>query len=217
MNRLEDAIRRGAGFDLAMFPEFVVAAGNRRLEELRARAARALSPVAPAEVFATIDDPDVRAEGIAWDAATSRLYIGSLHGEIWQVDLQGRAERFVGPGTGLREVLGMKVDPERRLLWAVTGVFPDLFAGPRPKEDAGTTGVHAYDLDKRRRVRECPLDERPAVHGFNDLALARNGDVYVSDSPTGTIYRLPGGRCRFERLMQDDTVSFPNGIALSAD
>jgi sugar lactone lactonase YvrE len=215
MDHLEDAIRRGAGFTLD-FPEFKAAAGNARLEALRARAARQLAPVAPAEVFATIADPDVRAEGIAYDVATSRLYVGSLNGEIWQVDLQGRAERFAGPGTGLLEVLGVKVDPVRRWLWAVTGVFPDLLAGPEPKEGVGSTGVHAYELDTRKRVRECPLDERPILHGFNDLALASNGDVYVSDSTEGAIYRLPGGHCKLERLLQDDTVSFPNGIALDA-
>jgi sugar lactone lactonase YvrE len=54
-------------------------------------------------------------------------------------------------------------------------------------------------------------------HGFNDIALAENGDVYVSDSPTNSIYRLPGGDCRLERVIQDPRMSFPNGIALSAD
>ena len=66
-------------------------------------------------------------------------------------------------------------------------------------------------------MSECWLDERPVVHGFNDLALAESGDVYVSDSSTNSIYRLPRGECKLEKVLQDPRMSFPNGIVLSPD
>ena len=113
-------------------------------------------------------------------------------------------------------MLGLKVDRKRRLLWAATGVYPDPFV-TEPKKDAGLTALMAFDLDDGARVRECWLDERPVEHMFNDLALAQNGDVFASDSMTGSIYRLPGGECRLELVIQDARMSFPNGIALSKD
>jgi len=215
---LEQAIERGAGFDLATFPEFKDAADHAGLKSLAEQALANQQPISPPEVFLAIADTRIRPEGITYDADGGRLFIGSLNGEIWQIDLQGQLNRFAGPDSSLREVLGMKVDPRRGLLWAVTGVFPDFFAPTgEPKKDVGLTGVLAFKLETGERVRDCWLDERPTLHGFNDLAIAKNGDVYVSDSTANSVYRLPQGRCRFERLLQDVAMTFPNGIVLVPD
>ena len=98
----------------------------------------------------------------------------------------------------------------------MTGVFPDLIPTGEPKKDVGTTGLHAYDLGMGKRVRDCALDERPTVHGFNDMALASNGDVYVSNSTDSSIYKLSAA-CKLDRVMRDPAMSFPNGIALTPD
>jgi sugar lactone lactonase YvrE len=215
--RLEDAVRRGAGFDLATFPEFKSAPDTPRLSALRDQALQNMEPVAAPEVFLVLENESLRPEGITWDPVGRQLYFGSLNGEIWRADLNGKLQRFAGPGSGLREVLGLKVDAERRLLWAVTGVFPDLIPTGPPKKDVGTTGLHAYDLGSGKRVRDCGLDERPTVHGFNDMALASNGDVYVSNSTDSSIYKLSTNGCKLERILQDHAMSFPNGIALTPD
>jgi sugar lactone lactonase YvrE len=218
LEHLEQAINRGAGFDPMTFPEFKDVSGNRELAALADKARRNLAPVSPAQVALIVENTDIQPEGITWDADTERLFIGSLNGEIWQIRKDLTLARFAGVNSRLREVLGLKVDRERRLLWAVTGVFPDLFGlQGEPKKDTGLTGVIAFHLDTAEPVRECWLDERPTLHGFNDLALARNGDVYVSDSTASAIYRLPRGDCRLERLLQDFRMGFPNGIALSPD
>jgi sugar lactone lactonase YvrE len=216
--QLEQAIARGAGFDLFAFPEYKDRAADAEVAKLAARAAANQAPVAPPEEFLVIENAEIRPEGITWDADSSRLFIGSLNGEIWAVGEDRRLSRFAGPDSGLREVLGMKVDRARRLLWAVTGVFPDFFSAPdEPKKDAGQTGVVAFDLESGKRLRQCQLDERPVLHGFNDLALAANGDVYVSDTTANAIWRLPRGECRLEKLLEDPRMGAPNGIALSAD
>ena len=214
--RLEDAVGRGAGFDLATFPEFKAAPQTAQLSALREQALRNMAPVAAPEVFLVLENESLRTEGITWDPVGRQLYFGSLNGEIWRADLNGKLERFAGPGSGLREVLGLKVDAERRLLWAATGVFPDLIPTGETKKDVGTTGLHAYDLGTGKRVRNCGLDERPTMHGFNDMALAGNGDVYVSNSTVNSIYKLSGS-CKLERVIQDPAMSFPNGIALTPD
>jgi sugar lactone lactonase YvrE len=215
--RLEDAVRRGGGFDLATFPEFKPAPETARLRALRERALGNMAPVAAPEVFLVLENESLRTEGITWDPVGRQLYFGSLNGEIWRADLNGKLERFAGPDSGLREVLGLKVDAERRLLWAATGVFPDLIPAGEPKQDVGTTALHAYDLGTAKRVRNCGLDERPTMHGFNDMALASNGDVYVSDSTVNSIYKLSAGGCKLDRVLQDPAMSFPNGIALTPD
>jgi sugar lactone lactonase YvrE len=215
--RLEDAVRRGGGFDLATFAEFKSAPETARLRALREQALQNMAPVAAPEVFLVLQNQALRPEGITWDPVGRQLYFGSLNGEIWRADLAGKLERFAGPDSGLREVLGLKVDAERRLLWAVTGVFPDLIPGGETKKDVGTTGLHAYDLRTGKRARDCGLDERPTLHGFNDMALASNGDVYVSNSTDNSIYKLSGNGCKLDRILQDPAMTFPNGIALTPD
>lgn len=215
--RLEDAVRRGAGFDLATLPEFKAAPESARLNAVREQARRNMASVSAPEVFLVLENEALRTEGITWDPVGRYLYFGSQNGEIWRADLSGKLERFAGPDSGLREVLGVKVDAERRLLWAVTGVFPDLAPTAETKKDAGTTGLHAYDLSTAKRVRACGLDERPTVHGFNDMALASNGDVYVSNSMDNSIYKLSAGGCKLDRILRDPAMSFPNGIALTPD
>jgi sugar lactone lactonase YvrE len=214
---LEDAITRGAGFDLESFPEFKETATQQPLAALRDRALKNQAPVAPPEAFVALNDPPLQPEGITYDSADQLLYFGSLTGQVWKLDLKGKLTLFAGANAGLREVLGLKVDAKRRLLWFVDGVFPDLFPTDPPKKDVGITAVHAFDLRNRTRVRHCVVDDRPTQHGFNDLALAGNGDVYVTDSTTSTVYRLPSGECRLEVVMRDAAVTFPNGIVLTTD
>jgi sugar lactone lactonase YvrE len=218
LNLLEDATRRGARLDVSALPEFKDLEGNARFAAVAAKGRENTVPVSPPEVFLVIEDGNFQPEGITYDADTARLFIGSLHGEIRQVQTNGKPTHFAGEKAGLREVAGLKVDRKRRLLWAATSVFPDFPPTDAPaKPDLGVTGALAFDLDDGRRVRACWLDERPVLHGFNDFALAENGDVYVSDSPASSIYRLPGGECRPEKLIQDPKMSFPNGLALSPD
>jgi sugar lactone lactonase YvrE len=216
LDLLDEAIRRGARVDAAALPEYEALRTQGRFRALAARGLENRRPVSPPEEFLVIEDTTIDTEGIAYDEDTARLFIGSLRGGIWQVDLEGNMEAFAGAESGLREVVGLKVDRERRLLWVATSVFPDPFAS-EPKKDVGLSGVFAFDLDDGARVRNCWLDERPVEHGFNDLALAANGDVYVSDSAANAIYRLPGGECRLERVIQDPRMTFPNGIALASD
>jgi sugar lactone lactonase YvrE len=212
---LEEAVRRGARVDAAALPEYAGLASDARFAGLAARGLENSRPVAPPEEFLVIEDTSIDTEGITFDEDTGRLLMGGRR-NIWQVDLRANLERFTGADPGLREVVGLKVDRKRRLLWAATAVFPAAFS-VEPDDEAGLTGVMAFDLDDGARVRQCWLDERPVEHFFNDFALAENGDVYVSDSQANSIYRLPGGDCRLERVIQDARMSFPNGIALSAD
>jgi hypothetical protein len=71
--------------------------------------------------------------------------------------------------------------------------FPDLIPTGELKKDVGITALHAYDLGTAKRVRNCGLDERPTMQGFNDMALASNGDVYVSNSTVNSVAGFPDG------------------------
>ena len=156
--------------------------------------------------------PGGESEGIAFDPVSRRFFAGTGNGELLAINEAGQVSTFTS-GNGLRQILGIKVDPDRRLLWLVTGRYPD----PDAPADAGTGGIRAYNLDSGAIVTTVEVDERPILHGYNDLALARNGTVFLTDTNTNSIYKLvPGGKV-LELLLQDNRMTFPNGVVLTPD
>jgi sugar lactone lactonase YvrE len=215
LDALRQAVERGAGIDVTRVSEFQKLPPSPELENLVARASANLAPVPRAVVFAAIPDVTAQSEGIAYDPVSRRLFVGTTHGEILQADDRGSIATFVPRGSGLLQVLGLKVDADRRLLWAVHGTFPDLLSGAAPKPDDGVAGVNAYRLKDGQLGEKYLLDERPVLHGFNDLALARVGDVYVTDSAQAAVYRVHAGK--LEPFVRDEHLTFANGIVLAPD
>jgi hypothetical protein len=117
---LEQAVERGAGFELASYPEFAEASTGGAYQALAGRARANLAPVAPPEAWLVIENTNVQPEGIAWDGETSKLYISSFNREIWSVTPDRGLTRFAGAEAGLQQVAGLKVDRKRRLLWAAS-------------------------------------------------------------------------------------------------
>jgi hypothetical protein len=216
LKHLDNAIRRGAGLDLSLLPEFGKLSQRLEFVTLAQHARSNASPIGKAVLFARLRR-DTQSEGIAYDPVSQRLFAGSVQGEIFAIDSTGAVSTFVPPGSGLREVYGLKVDAERRLLWAATSVFPDLVPNGAPKQDLGVSGVFAFSLTDGRQVTERWLKDRSVPHGFNDIALATNGTIYITDSPTGSVYRLRPGAAKLELFVRDTRFSFPNGIAMWPD
>lgn len=216
LDHLAQAVRRGAGLHPERFAEFKPFAGDAQFEAVAADARRNLAPVARSAPFA--DLPDRESEGIAHDLVSRRFFAGTDQGELLAIDMDGKVSAFASGG-GLRQVLGLKVDTKRRLLWVVNGRYPDItYTDATRPADAGTGGVRAYHLDTGKPVTVVEVDNRPAqVHGFNDLALAPDGTIYVTDTNTQAVYALAPGGKTLELLLRDTRMSFPNGIAMSSD
>ena len=54
-------------------------------------------------------------------------------------------------------------------------------------------------------------------HVLGDLVIAKNGDVYASDSLTSKIYRIEAGRDELEIFLSGDAFSSLQGLAFSPD
>jgi hypothetical protein len=207
---LGDAVRRGAAFDPTRYTEFKSFEGDAQFGALVAGAKQNLLAVGKTTRFANL--PESESEGIAYDPVSKRFFAGTGKGELLAIDQAGKVSTFASGG-GLRQILGIKVDAARRLVWLVTGRYPEPDAPP----DGGTGGIRAYNLDSGAIVTTIEVDERPVLHGFNDLALAENGTVYVTDTERNSVYKLvPGGKT-LELVLQDSRMSFPNGIVLTPD
>jgi sugar lactone lactonase YvrE len=153
----------------------------------------------------TIAERGLHVEGIAYDARTGIFYVGSTtSGRVVAVDAAGRARDVAR--TGLREVLGLKVGGPRHLLWAAST------DDERPDGDSCIVAIDAATGAVAHRA--CVTGPG---HELNDLALASDGAVYVTDSTSGCVFHLAPDATRLSALVPPGRLHGSNGIVLTHD
>ncbi len=193
---------RDAGFD-AVWNDSGFQAVRKDLasEEAQTRAA----PVA-----FRLKDPKLIPEGIAYDSAGKRFFIGSIaQRKIIVTDAEGHARDFSGLSDKLDTVLGLTVDPTRGHLYAVSSSGFEESAKTERRN-----AVFLYDLKSGRLIDRFAA---PEAMQLNDLALAPDGTLYVTDSMSSTLFRKKPGETTLTRFGATEAVRGANGVALSAD
>jgi len=155
-------------------------------------------------------------EGVAYDARTEKLYISSVRKrKIICVDRNGVQRDFSRPEDGLWSVLGLKIDVQRRILWACSSKLPPMM-GFR-NDEGSRAGLFKYDLSTGNLLKKYILADTVNPHTFGDLALNADGEPYVTDSGTSAIYRLHGPSNRLELFIESPSFVNLQGIAFSED
>lgn len=160
----------------------------------------------PAKVLARLADPKLIPEGIAYEAKRKRFFVGSMaRSKIVVLDRSGKSRDWSRASDGLDQVLGLAVDARRELLWAVSSNGPH-----EPRRNA----LLAWRLTDGRLARRVAVPE--AVQ-LNDLAVAPDGTLWVSDSEASTLLRLRPEADRAERVIEAGRLRGANGVALAPD
>jgi hypothetical protein len=160
---------------------------------------------------------DLIPESVAYDPVENVHYVGSMYKrKIVRIDAKGVVRDFVpSKADGMWGVLGIKVDVERRELWAnvcnPTTTPPLLWPEP---ETVGSAAVFRYDLRTGRLKKKYPAGGPTERVCFNDLALTPGGEVYLTAGTDG-IYRIQPEKDRLEVFAAPP--DFANGIATSSD
>jgi sugar lactone lactonase YvrE len=172
---------------------------------------------APSQRAFTLPERDLLPESIAFDPATGSFYVGSMHRrKIVRRERDGRVTDWAGPERGLWSIIGIKLDPSARELWANScNLGDDLPMTPADSTTLGRGALVRLRLDDGSVVRryEPPPSARPIC--FNDLALSPQGDVFLTAGRTG-LWRLPRGGASLERVLRDSTL-WLNGVATGPD
>ncbi len=140
-------------------------------------------------------------ESVAYDAERGYMYVSNINGEpternevgfIARLDLEGNVESL-GWVTGLNAPKGLDIWGDRLYVADIdTLVEIDLDSG---------------DIIGRYRDADAEF--------LNDVAVAPDGTVYVSDMMADAIYRLRDGS--FERWLQTSELAGPNGLLVEED
>jgi hypothetical protein len=163
------------------------------------------------EVLFTVPDRDLVPEGLAYDPVEDAYYLGSVaKRKVVRVGRDRAVRDFTTEGQdGLFPVLGLRVLPERRLLYVMSAAEN----GP----DAGKSGLFVYDLKTGALVKKVLMEDQPPKHLFNDVAVSASGEAFLTDSEAGAVWRARPLKTELEPLVRAGTLAYPNGIALSPD
>jgi hypothetical protein len=175
-------------------------------------------PISSSQTAFALPDPMLMPEDITYDSADGSFYLGSLYEhKLVRVDSSRHVADLLNGDHGLYRVVGMKVDSRRRQLWFATWL---------PAQDTSLHGGAAVDrtqfgrFDLRAGRIALLLTPRDSTHShtFNDVALAANGDVYISETDANAIYRVRADVDTLELFVQlDSTFNSPNGLAITPD
>ena len=190
--------------------DFKIVAEEPRYQEI-ARALNGRVPtVADAPVAFRVAERDLIPEGIAYDPKRKDLFLGSLKKrKIVRIRPGGAVSDFVAPAAGgIGRVLGMRVDPKRDVIWAAAGPMRgDQASAPR--------GIYQFALEDGALLGAYALPEG-GEHLLNDVAIAGDGTVFVTDSEGGGVFRLKPGAKELDPLVPGGSMIYPNGIVVDA-
>jgi len=218
LEALDKSISMGIGVNADQDPDFGSLKDLTEFQKLMAHAKALNQPVSNSTEAFTVNELDLIPEGIVYNPSDGSFFIGSLYkSKIIKVDINGQASEFITERQdGLRPVTGMKVDQERGHLWACSQISSPGNRNHDPSE-MGWSGIFKYDLNTGKLIKKYTLFEAELPHLFNDLVILKNGDVYFTDSTTGSIYRIRKAQDKLELFLRSGEFTYPNGIALSPD
>ena len=151
-------------------------------------------------------------ESVTSDAA-GNIYVGSLGGTIYRAPAGSAvAVPWVTPTerNGLLSLFGVLADQRHGLLWTCSN--PNSFGPPDPT--AGSSVV-AFALSSGTHRAGYPFPAGPAA--CNDMAVAADGALYVTDTAQGRIFRLSEGADSLVLFAQGRELVGIDGIAFAAD
>ena len=207
LDRLEEV-----GMDDELDPDdFGTFAHTPAYRERAARFAARAKPIGKAARVTELRCAGLLPEGTAWDPKRRELLLSSGRRRTVVAVAADGSCRDVLPEAddGLLAVLGMTVDAATDALWVASAAAP-FMVGAKPAE-AGRTMISRIDLARGRVAVSYPL---PTPGLLNDVALARNGTVYATESRGGAVYRLPRGGSALQTVLAPGSLESPNGIVV---
>jgi len=148
-------------------------------------------------------------------ASDGTLYVGSAGagGVLRVAPGATQAEPWIAPATfGSRSVFGVFVDEPRGLLWVCSN---DLTSSKIVSPGSGPTTLRGFDLKSGAGKVSVAV---PGNDPFcNDIALAADGTVYVSESTNGRVLRLSPDMKSLDVWAADKQLLDIDGIAFGAD
>lgn len=194
--------------------DLVTLRGTRQWQEITGKIAANASPIGSFTPAFTMPDSDFIAEDVTWDPTGSRWFVSGIRRSIVvAVDRDGRITPFAQGNDIGRGFLALAVDSARGVLWATTEAIPQAIGFDTTI--AGRASLFRYDLKSGKLLQRYDMPATEA-HGAGDIAVGENGDLYIADTGTGSIYVIPNGGALVQLVKPGEFMS-PQGPAMDRD
>jgi sugar lactone lactonase YvrE len=161
----------------------------------------------------TINDTGVQAENLT-SSRDGTVYFGSTaKGTIYRAAPgAAQADAWIQASTaGLSNVLGVLADDARNTLW----VCQNNTGGRGGAPAVGQTALRSFDLKSGAAKATYPFPTNGGV--CNDMAIASDGTIYVTESFANRVHRLRPGAAALDLWITDERFAGIDGIAMLAD
>ncbi len=179
---------------------------------------KAAEPLVTSKMAFQLPAEAVLPEAIAWDAETGHFIIGTVRdANVVILNADGQpadsAPQFVSDKQ--MAVFDIAIDSQRRELWAATTAVGQQKGFKQA--DYGKNALLKFNLDSGELIGEYQIQPDGQPHGLGNLALAKDGTVYVADLRSPLIYTLAPGSENLTVLAGGAALPGIRGIALSED
>lgn len=160
----------------------------------------ATEPVARSNTLATLRDSTMFPEGMDIDARTGNAYVASIrHRTVFEWRPDGNERTLLAPDRrDMGAIFGVRVDPRNDVLWVTTSsALQSEGAGASEAPIAALLQIRVAD---GAILHRWDVPAAPSGHILGDLAIAANGDVFVTDSRSPVVYRLRSGADTLESI-----------------
>ena len=160
-----------------------------------------------------IDDTAVFPESLTSTAAGDLIIGSSGKGTIYRAAPGAdKAVVWIDPKTsGMSGVLGVFADEKAHTLYVCSAAF-----GAPPEKADGLSALRAFDLATGAARAAYPMPGG-AKALCNDIAVAKDGTAYVSETLGGRVLRLRKGASALEVWAKDDRLAGADGVAIGSD
>ncbi|TGD59434.1 NHL repeat-containing protein [Flavobacterium humi] len=145
-------------------------------------------PVATSEKQVVLSEKELHPEGLLYLKNSKTWLVTSIRNrKIVSFDIHTGAcqDWFASPD--LLSVFAVKADKKEKFLWACTSAMPEMKGYNKGFE--GKSEIIKIDIKTKKIVKRFPLQGN---HVLGDLVVAKNGDVYISDSGEAIIFKISG-------------------------
>lgn len=208
---LTKAVLTNASFDLSI-GELNTLHGREDFKKLQAIQLELKKSVMLSDTAFVLNDRTLHPEAVAMN--NGFLYAGSVSKrKIVKVTPKGKISDFVLPGQdGLTSVLALAIDEKRSVLWAAASPLPQM----ENFDSTAVSAVFKYDLHSGTLLAKFIMPAQTKAV-FGDLLLTSNGQVFISDSHSNTVFNVNEAGKTIERYFSSEEIWSLQGITCSAD
>ena len=201
-------------FDIEKDSDFVSLFKDETFKKIANEFSNSLNPIVNSKAAFSLKQKNLLTESVAFNPNTNKFYVGSVHKrKIVEYDPKTGQHDFIKEGeNGIWSVFGMKINPDKNLLYACTGALEQTDSVD--STEYWKSGIFIYDL-KTGKLKNKILLDNSSPHLLGDLAIDSKGNVFATDSRANIIYKLNDNK--LEKFFESSDFFSLQGITISDD